>query len=339
MLPDHLLLDGRTPSDVNDQARHQPAQIEAAIESVGEGGKVVGGVLAVLQRVVGPSQRRLEVAQHGVDPQELRQISRLAVTDHYGLVGAACIGDGREATKAVADDRAAWRETRLGPLADGIGREAADHAEFQELGPVLFVEGHRGHERHLVLRAAPGLAARALATEVGIIDLHGAFEPVAALACGHGTVDLVVQQPGGRVAHTDLALHRQRRQTRLGLADEIDGQEPCGQRQLGVLHQAAGCQRGLMPAAVALEQAPSTVADHVVRVAVAAGAAEASGPSGGHQRRGAVRLGAKAAKELGQRHAGLELDSVESHRVLSVVGCTQVTRPVAHRVSLAEAGF
>jgi hypothetical protein len=106
-----------------------------------------------------------------------------------------------------------------------------------------------------------------------------------------------------------------------------------------VFHQATGGQRGLMPAGVALEQAPSAVADHIVRLALAARAAEAPRPTGSFQRRGAMRLGTKAAKELGQGHAGLELDSVVGHQVHSVVECTQITGPLAHQVSQAEAGF
>ena len=339
MLPDHLFFGRRAPSDVDDQSRHQAVQIESPVEAIGKGGQVVGGVLAVLQRVIGASQRGLEVAQHGIDPQELRQISGLAVTDHDRLVGAACVGYGAEASQAVAEDSATGCQTRLRPLADGLGREATDHAEFEKPRAVLVVKRHRSHERHLVLRATAGLATRTLTTKVGIVDLNGTLEPMAALSGGHGPVDLVVQQPGGGVAHAELALERQRRKASLGLADQIDGQEPGRQRQLGVLHQAAGGQRGLVSAAIALEQAPRAVANHAVSVAAAPRAVEARGPTGGHQRRGAVRLSAKAAKEFGQRHARLELDSVEGHQVRSVVGCTQVTAPVAQWVSLAEAGF
>ena len=170
MLPDRLLLGRRAPSDVDDQSRHQVVQIESSIEAVGEGGQVIGRVLAVLQRVVCASQRGLEVAQHSADPQELRQVSRLADADDHWLVGAACSGDGGEATQAVDEDRATRCQARLGPLADGFGCEAADQAEFEESRAVLVVQRNGGHERHLVLRAAAGLAARALATEVGIVD-------------------------------------------------------------------------------------------------------------------------------------------------------------------------
>jgi hypothetical protein len=63
-----------------------------------------------------------------------------------------------------------------------------------------------------------------------------------------------------------------------------------------------------MPAALALKQAPRAVPYHVVRLAVAARAAKASGPTRGLERLGALRFGAEAARDLGQRHAGLELE-------------------------------
>lgn len=72
MLLDHQRFGQRTPSDVDDQSRHQAVQIESPIEVASEGGQIVDGVLAVLQRVVGSGQRGLEDAQHDVDPQELR---------------------------------------------------------------------------------------------------------------------------------------------------------------------------------------------------------------------------------------------------------------------------
>jgi hypothetical protein len=108
-------------------------------------------------------QRGLQVAKDGVEPRELRQVSWLAITDDDWLVGVPGAGNGGEAAQTVADDRAAWRRTCLGPLADGLGREPTHHAEAQKSGPVLVVQRHGGHERHFVLRAASALAARALA--------------------------------------------------------------------------------------------------------------------------------------------------------------------------------
>jgi hypothetical protein len=46
-----------------------------------------------------------------------------------------------------------------------------------------------------------------------------------------------------------------------------------------------------------------------------------------------MRLGAKVAMKFRQRHSGLKLDSIERHWVRSMVGCTQITRSLAHKLS------
>jgi hypothetical protein len=60
----------------------------------------VAGVLAVLHRVVRPGQRGLQIAEHRVHPQELRQVARLALADDNRLVFAAAGGQGGEASQA-----------------------------------------------------------------------------------------------------------------------------------------------------------------------------------------------------------------------------------------------
>jgi hypothetical protein len=49
------------------------------VEAVGEGAEVLAGVLCELEGFVGAVDHRLEVAQHRVDPSELRQIAGLRV--------------------------------------------------------------------------------------------------------------------------------------------------------------------------------------------------------------------------------------------------------------------
>jgi hypothetical protein len=129
-----------------------------------------------------------------------------------------------------------------------------------------------------------------------------------------GAIDLLVQQPGGRVAHAQITLQGQRRDPRLGLADEMDGQEPGGQRQLGMLHHRAGRRRSLMPAADALEQLAGALADEVVPRVVTARAVEALGLTRALHLLCALRFGAEVAQEFGDRHSGLELDLVAGHR-------------------------
>ena len=67
MCPDHRFRDRPTPRDVDDQACNERAQVEASVEAVGEGGQVVFGVLAVLQRMECTGQGRLQVAEYRVD--------------------------------------------------------------------------------------------------------------------------------------------------------------------------------------------------------------------------------------------------------------------------------
>lgn len=69
----------------------------------------------------------------------------------------------------------------------------------------------------------------------------------------YGVVDLMMKRLGGRVVHAQIALEGQGRLPGLGLADEVDGQEPGCQRQLSMHYHRAGRKTGLVPASGALE--------------------------------------------------------------------------------------
>ena len=312
--PDHLFRYRLAPRHIDDEAGQEVPQVEASVEPVGESSQVSLAVLAVLQRVERAGQRGLEVAQHGIDPLELGQVPRLEGAHHPRQVNTACFIDGGKAAQTVAEDDTAGLQAGLGPLADGLGREAAEQIELQPCRPTGLVQRQRRHERHLVLRAAARLATRALSTEVGVVQLDRAGQLVSGLLIGHRAVDLLVEQPRRGVAHSEIALERQRRHPGLGLADEMYGQEPGGQRQLGVFHHRAGRHRCLVPAADALEELSGALADEVVPGAVAAPAAEPVRPARTLQCFHTLRFGAKVTQELGDRHAGLELDLVAGHR-------------------------
>src|SRR3954471_19757780 len=65
----------RGPGEALDDA----VELETAIEAVGEAGQVGLGVLRA-DVVVGAGQRRLDVAERGVDPAERRPVRGLAIT-------------------------------------------------------------------------------------------------------------------------------------------------------------------------------------------------------------------------------------------------------------------
>ena len=302
------------PRDVDDERGDHVSQVEPMVESIGECAEVGLGVLAVLQRLEGARHNGLEVAQHGIDPLHLRQVTRLECAHYPGQVNASGFGDRGKAPQAVTGDGGLGPQAGLGPFGDGLRGEAADDVELQSdwLADAVHRDGR--HEGHLVLRAASRFAPRALSSEVSVIELHGATQQTGRLLARHGVVDLVMQEPGRGVAHAQVTLERQGRDAGFGLTDEVDGQEPGGQRQLGVFHQGASGQRGLKAAAAALVELAGTLRHKIVLRAGALRAAKPLRPTRALERLGALRFGAKVAQKLWDRHAVLELDSVAGNR-------------------------
>src|SRR3546814_2903516 len=75
-LPNHPLRLRHTGGGSHEQSRVKRAQIESAVESVGERGQVSRCVFAEVERMVAAAQTRLEVTEYGVDPLELGQVLR-----------------------------------------------------------------------------------------------------------------------------------------------------------------------------------------------------------------------------------------------------------------------
>ena len=112
MCPNHRFFGWFASHHIDDEVSNQSAEVEAAIGAIGEGGQVALGILAVIQRVDRAGQGCLQIAQHHVDPIELRQVARLGCTHHNGLVHAARIDYCRNAAEAIANH--AHRRTQAG---------------------------------------------------------------------------------------------------------------------------------------------------------------------------------------------------------------------------------
>jgi len=198
MCPDVLFLDGFAPRNVDDETRDKPAQIEPAMEPITEGGEA-RGVFAVVQGMKCAGQGGLEVAAYGVDCARSRGFSARTTT-------VMCA---RPASVTVAKQPRLSLKTvvQVPRVASVVDRDIS-------------------HERHLVLGSASGIAAGALATQVGIVELHHAAELMAAVWPGHGKVELLPHKPSGGVAHSHLVLESQRRQPGLGLANHVYREEP-----------------------------------------------------------------------------------------------------------------
>ena len=70
-----------------------------------------------------------------------------------------------------------------------------------------------------------------------------AAEGVIRFALGHGFHELVLNEACSGIADAQITLQGRRGQARLGLADEVDRQEPNRQRQLGALEESSRNQR------------------------------------------------------------------------------------------------
>ena len=79
----------------------------------------------------------------------------------------------------------------------------------------------------------------ALTSQVGIVDLHDALKAALMLALAHHRKQLVLEAPGRGVAYPQHPLELQGAGAVLVLREQIDGQEPHRQRQLGVLKHRA----------------------------------------------------------------------------------------------------
>ena len=111
----------------------------------------------------------------------------------------------------------------------------------------------RGDQRRFARSAAAARASRAGATEIGVVHLDPALEfRLHLLTRLHRHHDLLLHQPGGRLAHAEPSPKLGRQDPALALADMLDCQKPDLERKLGAVKDRARGHRDLMPATIAL---------------------------------------------------------------------------------------
>src|SRR5215207_7862985 len=178
-----------------DEARDQAVELEAAVVAPSEAGEVAPGMLGA-DPAIGADDRRLDVAERGVDPLERRPARRpLAAAGGHRRVLQAGLGRGGPAAQPVGD-QAAGRGQVLGdePL-DLPLPEALDRQELDLARPTLVAGRDRGDEGLLAGRASAPFAGP-VAAQIGVVPLDPAVEALGALAPGHHGHDLLLQRPG-----------------------------------------------------------------------------------------------------------------------------------------------
>lgn len=98
------------------------------------------------------------------------------------------------------------------------------------------VQGDGRNDGGLVLRTPASLAPPEFSAEVGIIHLNLSQQQVGLLPLSHCAQDLVVQQPGCVVVHSQVVADLQRRDPGFGLADHVKVQKLSSKRQFCVKH-------------------------------------------------------------------------------------------------------
>lgn len=170
---------------------------------------------------------------------------------------------------------------------------------------------NRHHNRLLAGSTAARFAAAVFATEVGVIHLDAALEPLLLARDAHDLGELGLDLPGGRLRHPEAAAELDRGDALLGLRDEIHGAKPRGQRHLGRGEDGTGRKRRLPAAAVALMEGARS--DDAVLPTAALGATETVRPAPARHRFAAPLFVAIKGHEMSLREALLKLDAIASH--------------------------
>jgi hypothetical protein len=192
------------------------------------------------------------------------------------------------------------------------GRVISDLAEAHAAGAKPAVFGLDGaDDQHFALMAAPATAGDRIvftaAGDFGFIDLDEAGQGAAARR-EHAAAQLGAEEPRRLVgAEGELALQLQSRDAvRVG-GHQIRRPEPGGQRQLGVMHDGSGGDRGLAAAAGAL-----------------------IGPGLGFQPPSFTTAASRADKPVGPARRGQDIERRRPHR-RSAVGTRSRSEEVGHR--------
>jgi len=213
----------------------------------------VGLEVLAAQPVIDAQGPNLKVGKDAVDPGQHDVSGHLA--DDMGIMGdaggagvpAPTIGFGGGAEGEVGGEKGV----------KAVGRIIGDLVEPDAAGAATAVlDLDCADHKHFALMAAPATASDwvvfAAAGDFGFIHLDQASER-AATRGEHAAAQFGAEQPRGLIrTESELALQLQRRDT-VGMGGhQISGPEPSGERQLGVMHNGSGGNRGLPTAAATL---------------------------------------------------------------------------------------
>ena len=179
---------------------------------------------------------------------------------HQRLVKTPCALHRAEAGQPIGYHDGAGLQVALRPSGDLLAAKPTDTAQAHSHRVALAIELHGGQERRLARCAPSTFAAAALPAPVRVIELHPTAPKPRVIALLHHLHQLVLDLPGGVVAHRQLPRQLQRRNPVLRLRHQVHRQEPRAKRQLRARQDRARGQRNLVSAPAALEQRAALMA-------------------------------------------------------------------------------
>ena len=205
------------------ESRNQISELVAAVEAVGEFGKIARRIF-LTPGVVGAVQGPLDVAEHRVHPPQARRLAAARSPSGYPrAVLTTCFLHSPEAGQSVRVDHRLPPQMPVGPGRNLLLAEPFHAAHPQRHRPAFFGDLHGRHERRLALRPSSAFASSGFAPQVGIVHLHDVAQPAALVPFLHHLHQLVLQRPGRVVADSQLG---HRRETVLRLGQQIHGEKP-----------------------------------------------------------------------------------------------------------------
>jgi hypothetical protein len=202
--------------------------------------------------MVGPVDCVLDVTTNGVEPRKGFQshAGRPRARDVDVMSRGRC-RHGSKATQAI--------QNHISPLRTVFHRPGGQFRfakAFQPAEPhrsrLILVGRNRRHESGLFQRAPAAFAALASASPTGVIQVDQTPQGGFILSLFHQLHQLVLHAPSRVVGNSELAIERQSREAVFRLGQQINGEKPHCQWQLGSLRQSATNERVLSVAAMAL---------------------------------------------------------------------------------------
>jgi hypothetical protein len=145
--------------------------VKTVVEAISHGGEITLRIFPKLKGKVSTGKACFEIAQHGIDPPELGQISGFAATGDDHRMRTPSIGYPVETREAIGQDLTFCIQSTACPAFYGRTGKPLDRSKSRVDGMTLRIDQDRSDKGHFVLGAPSRLAAGVFSSQIGIIGL------------------------------------------------------------------------------------------------------------------------------------------------------------------------